>query len=65
MISPWIKKTVKLKNFSSNDFAIKSKKKETLNKVTFVCIGSKEISKKFEEVMQNALLGKFGEYKGV
>jgi adenine deaminase len=28
MISPWIKKTVKLKNFSKNDFAIKSKKKD-------------------------------------
>lgn len=28
MISPWIKKTVKLKNFSKNDFTIKSKKKD-------------------------------------
>jgi len=28
MISPWIKKTVKLKNFSKNDFVIKSKKKD-------------------------------------
>ncbi len=28
MIAPWIKKTVKLKNFSKNDFAIKSKKKD-------------------------------------
>lgn len=27
-ISPWIKKTVKLKNFSPNDFVIKSKKKD-------------------------------------
>ena len=27
-ISPWIKKTVKLKNFSKDDFAIKSKKKD-------------------------------------
>ena len=30
IISPWIKKTVKLKNFSKNDFIIKSKKKEVL-----------------------------------
>jgi adenine deaminase len=28
IISPWIKKTVKLKNFSKNDFEIKSKKKD-------------------------------------
>ena len=28
IISPWIKKTVKLKKFSENDFEIKSKKKE-------------------------------------
>ena len=28
MIPPWIKKTVKLKNFSKNDFVIKSKKKD-------------------------------------
>jgi adenine deaminase len=28
IISPWIKKTVKLKNFSENDFKIKSKKKD-------------------------------------
>ena len=30
MISPWIKKTVKLKNFSQNDFVIKSKKKDVI-----------------------------------
>ncbi len=30
MISPWIKKTVKLKNFSKNDFVIKSKKKDVI-----------------------------------
>ncbi|AJW70011.1 Adenine deaminase [Nitrosopumilus adriaticus] len=29
-ISPWFKKTVKLKKFSKNDFAIKSKKKDVL-----------------------------------
>lgn len=29
-ISPWIKKTVKLKNFSKNDFLIKSKKKDVI-----------------------------------
>ncbi len=30
MISPWIKKTVKLKNFSKDDFAIESKKKDVI-----------------------------------
>jgi adenine deaminase len=30
LIPPWIKKTVKLKNFSKNDFLVKSKKKDVL-----------------------------------
>ena len=36
MISPWIKKTVKLKNFSKNDFIIKSKKKQVLANTIFM-----------------------------
>jgi len=36
MISPWIKKTVKLKNFSKNDFLIKSKKKDVLANTIFM-----------------------------
>jgi adenine deaminase len=36
IISPWIKKTVKLKNFSKNDFLIKSKKKQVLANTIFM-----------------------------
>ena len=36
IISPWIKKTVKLKNFSKNDFLIKSKKKQVLTNTIFM-----------------------------
>jgi len=35
-ISPWIKKTVKLKKFSANDFLIKSKKKDVLANTIFM-----------------------------
>jgi adenine deaminase len=35
-IPPWIKKTVKLKNFSKNDFLIKSKKKDILANTIFM-----------------------------
>jgi adenine deaminase len=51
-ISPWIKKTVKLKNFSKNDFLIKSKKKDvianTINMQTEIItkIGSTELHSK-------------------
>jgi len=51
-ISPWIKKTVKLKNFSENDFLIKSKKKDvlanTINMQTEIItkIGSAELHSK-------------------
>ncbi len=51
-ISPWIKKTVKLKNFSKNDFFIKSKKKDvlanTINMQTEIItkIGLSELSSK-------------------
>lgn len=49
IISPWIKKTVKLKKFSKNDFLIKSKKKNILANTIFMQteiitkIGSSEI----------------------
>jgi len=52
VISPWIKKTVKLKNFSKNDFLIKSKKKEILANTIFMQteiitkIGSAELHSK-------------------
>ena len=52
IISPWIKKTVKLKNFSKNDFLIKSKKKDvvanTINMQTEIItkIGSAELHSK-------------------
>ena len=36
LISPWIKKTVKLKNFSKDDFLIKSKKKDVLANTIFM-----------------------------
>ncbi len=36
IIPPWIKKTVKLKNFSKNDFLIKSKKKDILANTIFM-----------------------------
>ena len=36
MISPWIKKTVKLKNFSKNDFEIKSKKKDVTTNTIYM-----------------------------
>ena len=36
IISPWIKKTVKLKKFSANDFLIKSKKKDILANTIFM-----------------------------
>ena len=51
-ISPWIKKTVKLKNFAKNDFLIKSKKKDvlanTINMQTEIItkIGSSQLSSK-------------------
>ncbi|MFQ5497204.1 MAG: adenine deaminase [Nitrosopumilus sp.] len=35
-ISPWIKKTVKLKKFSKNDFLIKSKKKDVVANTIFM-----------------------------
>jgi leucyl aminopeptidase len=38
----------------SNYKKIKSKKNESLHKVTFVCIGSKEITKKYQEVISIA-----------
>lgn len=49
-ISPWIKKTVKLKNFSENDFHIKSKKKQVTANTIFMQteiitkLGSAELS---------------------
>jgi len=55
-ISPWIKKTVKLKNFSKNDFLIKSKKKDvlanTINMQTEIItnIGSSQLSSKDGDV---------------
>ena len=36
IIPPWIKKTVKLKNFSKNDFLVKSKKKDVLANTIFM-----------------------------
>ena len=51
-ISPWIKKTVKLKKFSKNDFLIKSKKKNVLANTIFMQteiitkIGSAELHSK-------------------
>ncbi|NNM02232.1 MAG: adenine deaminase [Nitrosopumilus sp.] len=36
IISPWFKKTVKLKKFSKNDFSIKSKKKDVLANTIFM-----------------------------
>jgi len=45
IISPWIKKTVKLKKFSKNDFLIKSKKKDVLANTI---------------VMQNEIITKIG-----
>jgi adenine deaminase len=35
-ISPWIKKTVKLKKFTANDFLIKSKKKDVIANTIFM-----------------------------
>ena len=52
IISPWIKKTVKLKKFSENDFLIKSKKKDVLANTIFMQteiitkIGSSELHSK-------------------
>ncbi len=52
IISPWIKKTVKLKKFSKNDFLIKSKKKDVLANTIFMQteiitkIGSAELHSK-------------------
>ena len=52
IIPPWIKKTVKLKNFSTNDFLVKSKKKEVLANTIFMQteiitkIGSAELTSK-------------------
>jgi len=51
-ISPWIKKTVKLKKFSENDFLIKSKKKDVIANTIFMQneiitkIGSTELHSK-------------------
>ena len=52
LISPWIKKTVKLKNFSKNDFLIKSKKEDVLANTIYMQteiitkIGSSQLSSK-------------------
>ena len=52
VISPWIKKTVKLKKFSKNDFLIKSKKKNVIANTIFMQneiitkIGSAELHSK-------------------
>jgi len=52
LISPWIKKTVKLKNFSKNDFLIKSKKQDVLANTIYMQteiitkIGSSQLSSK-------------------
>ncbi|MBA4719165.1 MAG: adenine deaminase [Nitrosopumilus sp.] len=52
IISPWIKKTVKLKKFAKNDFLIKSKKKDVLANTIFMQteiitkIGSAELHSK-------------------
>ena len=51
-ISPWIKKTVKLKNFSKNDFLVKSKKKDVIANTIYMQteiitkIGSSELQSK-------------------
>jgi adenine deaminase len=56
IISPWIKKTVKLKKFSVNDFLIKSKKKDILANTIFMQteiitkIGSAELHSKNGQV---------------
>lgn len=55
-ISPWIKKTVKLKNFSKDDFLIKSKKKDVLANTIYMQteiitkIGSSELHSKNDAV---------------
>ena len=52
IISPWIKKTVKLKKFSESDFAIKSKKKDVIANTIYMQteiitkIGSAELHSK-------------------
>ena len=52
LISPWIKKTVKLKNFSKNDFLIQSKKEDVLANTIYMQteiitkIGSSQLSSK-------------------
>ena len=52
LISPWIKKTVKLKNLSKNDFLIKSKKEDVLANTIYMQteiitkIGSSQLSSK-------------------
>jgi len=52
IISPWIKKTVKLKKFSKNDFLIKSKKKDVIANTIYMeteiitKIGSAELRSK-------------------
>jgi len=52
VISPWMKKTVKLKKFSKNDFLIKSKKKDVIANTIFMQneiitkIGSAELHSK-------------------
>ena len=52
IISPWIKKTVKLKKFSKNDFLIKSKKKDVIANTIYMeteiitKIGSSELHSK-------------------
>jgi len=56
IISPWIKKTVKLKKFLANDFLIKSKKKDVLANTIFMQteiitkIGSAELHSKNGQV---------------
>ncbi len=56
MISPWIKKTVKLKNFSQNDFVIKSKKKDVIANTIYMQteiitkLGSAELHTKDDHV---------------
>lgn len=55
-ISPWFKKTVKLKKFSKNDFLIKSKKKDVLANTIFMQteiitkIGSSELHSKNDQI---------------
>ena len=55
-ISPWFKKTVKLKKFSKNDFLIKSKKKDVLSNTIFMQteiitkIGSTELHSKEDQI---------------